>query len=194
MLLHSCPDTVHGFPLRKTQTSSPLSQGSFTARCPGQSITTAKADCRCRAPPAPRLRGNFMTIESKGVPAADIREIRLFSITRQGIFVKWAATSGQGCFMNMQSYFYNLVITSLISFLISRLRKKAQTIPLSLDRTFFRSILYIESIQTGYALKHIPFPQDGIVTKIVHHFCYYICQACFVHCQAQDVVCIFSDE
>ena len=93
MLLHSCPDTVREFLLRKTQTSSPLSQGSFTARCPGQSITPAKADCRCRAPPAPRLRGNFMTIESKGVPAADIREIRLFSITRQGIFVKWAATS-----------------------------------------------------------------------------------------------------
>ena len=61
VLLHSCPDTVHRFPLRKTQTSTPLTQGSFAMVGPGQGITSAGADCRYRAPLSPRLRGNFMT-------------------------------------------------------------------------------------------------------------------------------------
>ena len=61
VLLHSCPDTVHRFPLRKTQTSTPLSQGSPAVSCPGRGITPARADCRYRAPLSPRLRGNFMT-------------------------------------------------------------------------------------------------------------------------------------
>ena len=61
VLLHSCPDTVHRFPLRKTQTSTPLTQGSSATCCPRQGITPAGADCRFRAPLSPRLRGNFMT-------------------------------------------------------------------------------------------------------------------------------------
>ena len=48
VLLHSCPDTVHRFPLRKTQTSTPLTQGSFAMVGPGQGITSAGADCRYR--------------------------------------------------------------------------------------------------------------------------------------------------
>ena len=34
VLLHSCPDTVHRFLLHKTQTSSPLIEGSFAAKSP----------------------------------------------------------------------------------------------------------------------------------------------------------------
>ena len=34
VLLHSCPDTVHRFLLRKTQTSTPLIEGSSTERNP----------------------------------------------------------------------------------------------------------------------------------------------------------------
>ena len=34
MLLHSCPDTVHRFLLRKTQTSTPLFRGSPTVKTP----------------------------------------------------------------------------------------------------------------------------------------------------------------
>ena len=57
MLLHSCPDTVQRFPLRKTRTSSPLTRGSFTAKHPRPNITPAIADCRYRAPLTPRLCG-----------------------------------------------------------------------------------------------------------------------------------------
>ena len=77
MLLHSCPDTVHRFPLRKTQTSTPLTQGSFAMVDPGQGITSAGADCRYRAPLSPRLRGNFITI------------LCLSSIPVGRVFVKW---------------------------------------------------------------------------------------------------------
>ena len=77
----------------------------------------------------------------------------------------------------------NLVILSLTSFLVNRSRKKRKLPLYPFTRLFFRGILYIESIQTGYALKHILFPQSGIVTKAVHHFCHDVCHACFVHCQ-----------
>lgn len=52
----------------------------------------------------------------------------------------------------------------------------------------------LAELRNQVALKHIPFPQSGIVTKAVHHFCHYICQTRLVHCQTQDVVCVFSDE
>ena len=61
MLLHSCPDTVHRFPLRKTQTSSSLIEGGSTMHDPRRVITPAVADCRYRAPLSPQLRGNFLT-------------------------------------------------------------------------------------------------------------------------------------
>ena len=61
MLLHSCPDTVHGVPLRETQTSTPLTEGSSHAKGPQIGITPAVADCRYRAPLSPRLR-DFMSI------------------------------------------------------------------------------------------------------------------------------------
>ncbi len=59
MLLRSRPDTVHGFLLRKTQTSTSLIRGSFTAVRPRFGITPARADCRYRAPLSPRLHGLF---------------------------------------------------------------------------------------------------------------------------------------
>ena len=59
MLLHSCPDTVHRFLLRKTQTSTPLIEGSFTRRAPPFGNTPAVADCRYRAPLSPRLHGMY---------------------------------------------------------------------------------------------------------------------------------------
>ena len=61
MLLHSCPDTVHRFLLRKTQTSTPLIEGSSTGYKPRIGITPAVADCRYRAPLSPRLHGSFIT-------------------------------------------------------------------------------------------------------------------------------------
>jgi len=87
VLLHSCPDTVHRFPLRKTQTSTPLSQGSPAVSCPGRGITPARADCRYRAPLSPRLRGNFMTILSaRGVyaPAYSPVKYTLWQMICQG--------------------------------------------------------------------------------------------------------------
>ena len=60
MLLHSCPDTVHGFLLRKTQASTPVTGGGSAENRPGQNITPAVADCGYRAPLTPRLCGNFM--------------------------------------------------------------------------------------------------------------------------------------
>lgn len=62
VLLCSQPDTVHGFLLRRTQTSTPLIQGSFRSFSPGRDMTPAMADCRYRAPPPPQLHGNLMTI------------------------------------------------------------------------------------------------------------------------------------
>ena len=56
MLLYSYPDTVHRVLLRKTQTSTPLIEGSSTRRSPQIGITPAVADCRYRAPLSPRLR------------------------------------------------------------------------------------------------------------------------------------------
>ena len=55
-LLHSCPDTVHRFLLRKTQTSTPLIKGCSARYKPQIGITPAVADCRYRAPLSPRLR------------------------------------------------------------------------------------------------------------------------------------------
>ena len=60
MLLHSCPDMVHEFLLRKTQTSTPLIPGSSTENCPRPDITPAIADCRYKAPLMPRLRGSLI--------------------------------------------------------------------------------------------------------------------------------------
>ena len=61
VLLHSCPDTVHEAPLRKTQTSTLLTRGSPARTHPRRNITPARADCRYRAPLSPRLHGNFLT-------------------------------------------------------------------------------------------------------------------------------------
>ena len=61
VLLHSCPDTVHGFLLRETRTSAPLIKGSSAKYKPQIGITPAVADCRYRAPLTPRLCGNFIT-------------------------------------------------------------------------------------------------------------------------------------
>lgn len=60
-LLHSCPDPIRRFLLRKTQTSTPLIKGSYTNKSPLQNITPTKADCRYRAPLRPRLHG-FLSI------------------------------------------------------------------------------------------------------------------------------------
>ena len=57
MLLHSWPDTVHGVPSRKTQTSTPLSKGSSAKTSPLRNITPAIADCRFKVPLLPRLHG-----------------------------------------------------------------------------------------------------------------------------------------
>lgn len=62
VLLHSCPDTVHGFLLRKTQTSTLLTGGSPARTYPRRDITPAGADCRYRAPLSPRLHGSFLTV------------------------------------------------------------------------------------------------------------------------------------
>ena len=55
VLLRSRPDTVHRFPSRKTQASTPLIKGSSTNRCPQRNITPAIADCRYKVPLTPRL-------------------------------------------------------------------------------------------------------------------------------------------
>ena len=57
VLLCSQPDTVHRHPLRKTQTSSPLIEGSHKGAGPRPDITPAIADCRYRGPLLPRLHG-----------------------------------------------------------------------------------------------------------------------------------------
>ena len=46
VLLRSRPDTVHRFPSRKTQTSTPLTGGSSADCRPPRNITPAIADCR----------------------------------------------------------------------------------------------------------------------------------------------------
>ena len=74
-LLRSRPDTVHRFPSRKTQTSTPLTKGSLTDKSPPCNITPTIADCRYKAPLPPRLYGNFMTVS------------RVFSITVLFFFV-----------------------------------------------------------------------------------------------------------
>ena len=67
VLLRSRPDTVHGVPLHKTQTSMHPQTGSSPDFCPPVDITPAVADCRYRAPLSPRLHDpgiilNFSTI------------------------------------------------------------------------------------------------------------------------------------
>ena len=59
VLLYSYPDTVHRFPLRKTQASTPLIRGSPTVNGPGQNITPTIADCWYRAPLPPQLLGDL---------------------------------------------------------------------------------------------------------------------------------------
>ncbi len=61
VLLCSHPDTVHGFPLRKTQTSTPLIKGSCTSVRPRTRITPTRADCGYRTPLTSRLHG-FISI------------------------------------------------------------------------------------------------------------------------------------
>ena len=62
MLLRSRPDTVHGFPSRETQASTPLIKGSFTSKRPLRNITPAIADCRCKVPLPPRLHENYCSL------------------------------------------------------------------------------------------------------------------------------------
>ena len=95
VLLHSCPDTVHEFLLRKTQTSTPLTKGSSAVKCPGQDITPAGADCRYRAPLSPRLHGSFMT--NLAVGRCEILPARLVSITGERHFVKAPASFSLAC-------------------------------------------------------------------------------------------------
>ena len=66
VLLCSQPDTVHRFPLRKTQTSTPLAEGSYTGKGPRPVITPTRADCGYRAPLLPRLHGVFSISVFKG--------------------------------------------------------------------------------------------------------------------------------
>ncbi len=63
MLLRSRPDTVHGFLLRKTQTSTSLIGGCSATVHPRIGITPAVADCRYRAPLTPRLHGNVIPLD-----------------------------------------------------------------------------------------------------------------------------------
>ena len=69
MLLRSRPDTVHRFPLHKTQTSTSLTKCCPTVKQPQIGITPAVADCRFRAPLSPRLRGTFTIL----IFAADVK-------------------------------------------------------------------------------------------------------------------------
>ena len=55
VLLRSRPDTVHRFPPRKTQVSTPLNKGSSTRMSPLRNITPTIADCRYKVPLTPRL-------------------------------------------------------------------------------------------------------------------------------------------
>ncbi len=57
VLLCSHPDTVHRFPLRKTRTSTPLTEGSHESGYPLPAITLPKADLEYKAPLLPRLYG-----------------------------------------------------------------------------------------------------------------------------------------
>ena len=59
VLLCSQPDTVHRHPLRETQTSSPLIEGSHKSAGPRPDITPAIADFRYRRPLLSRLHGLF---------------------------------------------------------------------------------------------------------------------------------------
>gem|GEM_PF-3931492 len=54
-LLPPGPDGVHGFPLRGTRTSTPLTPGVPTRLTLGQEFDPALADCGYRAPLPPRL-------------------------------------------------------------------------------------------------------------------------------------------
>ena len=60
VLLRSRPDTVHRFPSRKTQISTSLLRGCFANKHPLRNITPAIADCRYKAPLAPRLARNVI--------------------------------------------------------------------------------------------------------------------------------------
>ena len=59
VLLCSQPDTVHRHPLRETQTSTPLIEGSHKGAGPRPDITPAIADFRYRRPLLSRLHGLF---------------------------------------------------------------------------------------------------------------------------------------
>ena len=55
VLLRSRPDTVHRVSPRETQTSTPLTRGSFAKESPPCNITPTIADCRYKVPLTPRL-------------------------------------------------------------------------------------------------------------------------------------------
>jgi len=63
-LLHSWPDSVHRFLLRKTQTSMLLTKGCMLFQSPRQDITPTVADCGYRAPLTPRLCGNMKQFQT----------------------------------------------------------------------------------------------------------------------------------
>lgn len=84
VLLRSHPDTVHGFSLRKTQTSTPLTKGSYTGAGPRSSITPTGADCGYRAPLTPRLHGSgdggIRTLVPRRANAFRVRPVMTTSI------------------------------------------------------------------------------------------------------------------
>ena len=98
----------------------------------------------------------------------------------------------QELFMS-KSNLCNPVISSSHYFWYADLVKKLKLSLYPFTKLFQRYSI-IQPIQTGYSLKHISFPQSGIVTKAVHYFWHARCLACPVHPQAQDVVCKFFDE
>ena len=67
VLLCSQPDTVHRHPLRETQTSSPLIEGSHKSAGPRPDITPAIADFRYRRPLLSRLHGLFSIPSFRGI-------------------------------------------------------------------------------------------------------------------------------
>ena len=77
VLLRSRPDTVHGFPSRKTQISTPLVEGSSTENSPKQTITSAIADCRNRVPLPPRLARKLYDLIIFGIFLQDAYSIIL---------------------------------------------------------------------------------------------------------------------
>ena len=62
MLLHSCPDTVHGVLLRKTQTSTSLIEGSFAMKKPSDWHHPRCSGLRVQGTDAHRPLKNFLSL------------------------------------------------------------------------------------------------------------------------------------